>query len=68
MDALIIYPENKEQLSAIKAVMKAMKVVFEERSNVYPEHVTNGVKDSVNQAEEGQLSAYKGIRDMLKKE
>lgn len=67
MDALIIYPENKEQLSAIKAVMKAMKVVFEERSNVYPEHVINGVKESVSQAEGGELSKYTGIRDMLGK-
>lgn len=66
MEALIIYPENKEQLSAIKAVMKAMKVAFEERSNIYPEHIVNGVKESVKQAESGQLSVYTGISDMLK--
>ncbi len=68
MDTLIVYPENKEQLSAIKAVMKAMKVVFEERSNVYPEHVAHGVKESAKQAENGQLTIYTGIRDMLNEE
>ncbi len=68
MDTLIVYPENKEQLSAIKAVMKAMKVVFEERSNVYPEHVADGVKESVKQAENGHLTRYTGIRNMLNEE
>jgi hypothetical protein len=31
MDALIVYPENEEQLTAIKAVMKAMKISFEKK-------------------------------------
>ncbi len=65
MEALIVYPENKEQLSAIKAMMKAMKVVFEERSNVYPEHVISGVKESLKQVEDGHSLAYTGINDML---
>jgi hypothetical protein len=30
MDALIVYPKNQEQLTALKAVMKAMKVAFEQ--------------------------------------
>ena len=31
MDALIVHPENKEQLTALKAVMKAMKVSLNRR-------------------------------------
>lgn len=29
MEAIIIHPENKEQLNAVKAVLKALKVPFE---------------------------------------
>lgn len=67
MDALIVYPENKEQLTALKAVMKAMKVSFEQKSEVYPEHVVAGVKASLKQADEGLLTPYTGIRNMLNK-
>ena len=65
MDALIVYPENKEQLTALKAIMKAMKVTFEQRSEIYPDHIIDGVKESLKQADEGQLIPYTGIKDML---
>jgi hypothetical protein len=65
MDALIVYPENKEQLTALKAVIKAMKISFEQKSEVYPTLVTEGVKESLKQADQGQLTPYTGIADML---
>jgi hypothetical protein len=65
MDALIVYPENKEQLAALKVVMKAMKITFEQKSEVYPDHVIKGVKESLKQADEGKLTPYTGIKDML---
>lgn len=65
MDALIVYPENKEQLTALKAVMKAMKITFEQKSEVYPEHVITGVKEALKEANEGKLTPYTGIKDML---
>ena len=65
MDALIVYPENKEQLAALKAVMKAMKITFEQKREVYPDDVVNGVKESLKQAEQGQLTPYTGIKEML---
>jgi hypothetical protein len=65
MDALIAYPENKEQLVALKAVMKAMKISFEQQPQHYPEHVVNSVKASLKQANEEQLTPYTGIKDML---
>lgn len=65
MDALIVYPENKEQLTALKAVMKAMKVTFEQKSEVYPDYVLKGVKEALKQAEEGELTPFTGIKDML---
>ncbi|MFI5161818.1 MAG: DUF2683 family protein [Sphingobacteriales bacterium] len=65
MEALIVYPENKEQLIALKAVMKAMKITFEQKSEIYPEYVIDGVKESLKQADEGKLTPYTGIKDML---
>jgi hypothetical protein len=65
MDALVIYPENKEQLTALKAVMKAMKISFEQKSDLYPDRVINGVKESLKQADDGLLIPFTGIKDML---
>jgi hypothetical protein len=65
MDALIIYPENKEQLAALKAARMAMKITFEQKSNVYPHHVIDDVRESLKQAEESKLIPYNGIKDML---
>ena len=65
MDALIVYRENKEQLTALKAVMKTMNIPFEKKSEVYPDYVINGVKESLKQAEEGKLTPYTGIKNML---
>lgn len=66
MDALIVYPENKEQLTALKAVMKAMKIAFEQKAEVYPDYVVKGVKRAIQQADNGELKPYTGIRNMLK--
>jgi hypothetical protein len=45
--------------------MKAMKITFEQKSEVYPDYVIKGVKESLKQADEGQLTPFTGIRDML---
>ncbi|MDQ7949267.1 MAG: hypothetical protein REI78_10355 [Pedobacter sp.] len=65
MEALIIYPENKEQLVAVKAVMKAMKINFKKSKESLPDEVVSEVKKSLKQAENGKLKAYKGIKEML---
>ncbi len=40
MEALTIHPKNKEQLEAIKSVLKALKIPFERKENPYdPEFV-----------------------------
>jgi hypothetical protein len=66
MDALIVYPENQEQMTALKAVMKAMKVAFEQKSQPYPDHVIKGVKGSLSQSLNEDVTPYTGIKDMLK--
>ena len=35
MEALTIHPKNKEQLEAIKSVLKAMKIPFEKEEGNY---------------------------------
>jgi hypothetical protein len=66
MDKLIIYTRNKEQLTAAKAVLNAMKIDFEMKNGDYPDAVIDGVRASLKQADKGQLVPYTGIRDMLK--
>jgi len=40
MEALTIHPENKDQLVAIKSVLKALKIPFEKKESPYdPEFV-----------------------------
>ena len=53
METLIMHPENKEQLLALKAVAKALKVEFEtEKSPYNPEFVAK-IKESQRQIEMG---------------
>lgn len=66
MDALVVYPENKEQLTALKASTKPMNIAFESKSEVYPDYVLKGVRRAMQQADNGQLKPYSGVRDMLK--
>lgn len=66
MEALIVYPENKEQLTAVKAIMKAMKIAFEPQSENIPEHVMIDLKESLKQADNGELTPFTSIDDMLK--
>lgn len=66
MEALIVYPENKEQLAALKAIMYAMKIAFEQKSEVYPQFVIEGVKESLAQANDENLIPYNGLKDLLK--
>ncbi|MEO6150066.1 MAG: DUF2683 family protein [Mucilaginibacter sp.] len=65
MDALIIYPQNEEELKTLKAMLKNMKVNFEQRDKVLPDYVIDGVKESLKQADEDRLTPYTGIKSML---
>jgi len=57
MRTLIVHPGNKEQMAALKAFMKALKISFEEDKSPYnPEFVK-----TIQQGDE-DLKAGKGIR------
>jgi hypothetical protein len=65
MDTLIVYPANEEQMAALKEVMETMKIPFEQKKEVYPDHVTDGLKKSSKEVGEGKSKPYTGIKDML---
>lgn len=54
MEAIVIHPENPEQLKTIKAVLKALKVPFESQSATLPPHVWKGVEKGIEQYEKGE--------------
>jgi hypothetical protein len=57
MTTLIAHPDNKEQLDAMKTIMKALKVPFEEKESPYdPEFVA-----SILQAEQ-DIKNGKGVK------
>ena len=65
MEPLIVNPENKEQLTALKAVLKSMKISFKQGDQIYPKPVIEGVRESIKEADAGRLTPYTGIRNML---
>ena len=53
MEAIVIHPENAEQLKTVKAVLKALKVQFEPQSKTLPEHVKKSIEKGIQQYESG---------------
>ncbi|WP_449435969.1 DUF2683 family protein [Pedobacter steynii] len=51
MGTLIVHPKNKEQLSVLKAFMKALKISFEESKSDYSINEVESVSDQ-NQVKE----------------
>lgn len=57
METIIVHPKNKEQLAALKAFMKALRISFEEAKSPYdPEFVK-----MIQQGDE-DLKAGKGVK------
>jgi hypothetical protein len=56
METLIVHPENKEQLAAIKAFMKALKISFEEKRASYDPDFVKMVQKG-----EADIKAGKGV-------
>jgi uncharacterized membrane protein (DUF106 family) len=54
MESLIVHPENKKQLNALKAFMKAFKISFEEEKSVYDPEFVAKIQESREQAKRGE--------------
>jgi len=65
--ATIVVHQGKDQLKAVKAFLKALKVPYEEQKATedLPEQVMRDLKISQQQALDGKLTPYTGIDDML---
>lgn len=59
-----MHPKNKEQLSALKAIAKALKVDFEtEKSPYNPEFVAR-IKENYEQAKRGEVITIKDPKNI----
>lgn len=61
MEAILIHPNNKEQLAAIKAFAKALKMPFETKeveSQYDPDFVTK-IEESEQQIRDGKVTRIK---------
>lgn len=54
MSTLIIHPENKEQMSALKSFMKAFNISFEENNKPYNAQFVEKMKVSKKQLANGE--------------
>jgi inosine/xanthosine triphosphate pyrophosphatase family protein len=55
MTTFTIHSENKEQVNAIKAFMKALKIKFDVANNSYDEVFVDKIKESEKQFNEGRF-------------
>ncbi|WP_293304777.1 DUF2683 family protein [Pedobacter sp. UBA5917] len=65
METLIVHPENKAQLNAIKQVLKAMKISFEKEDRPYNPEFVAKIKKSEQNFKEGKFSKI-AIEDLWK--
>ena len=54
METLIVHPGNKEQLAALKAFMKALKISFEEQKSGYDPEFVRKIQESRAQIKNGE--------------
>jgi flagellar motor component MotA len=65
METLIVHPENKAQLNAVKKVLKAMKISFEKENKPYNPEFVAKIKKSAQNFKEGKFTKI-AIDDLWK--
>ena len=63
MESILVHPENAEQLKAVKAVLKALKVQFEPQPTLLPPHVLKGIEESRKQHRNGQTISLQEFKE-----
>jgi hypothetical protein len=56
METLIVQPENKEQLKALKAFMKAMKIKFQKEDKPYSPEFINKMQQAEDDIKAGRTT------------
>lgn len=65
MEALTVHPKNREQLQAIKAVLQAMKIPFNEsKESPYSPEFVNMINESEQQIKEGKCTRVKSVDEL----
>ena len=59
MEVLILHPENKAQLSALKAMAKALKISFETKNDFYAPDFVAKIEKSKQEIKEGKTTRVK---------
>lgn len=68
MTTLTIHIDNKKSEKAIKAVLEALNVSYEEQPNKpieYAQHIIDGVAFAKEDISEGRVKDYKGLNSIL---
>ncbi|MBP6430901.1 MAG: hypothetical protein KA319_03960 [Ferruginibacter sp.] len=67
MEALVIQPQDTEQLKAIKSILKALKVDFKtaKENEFYSPQFLTKIKESRKQAKQGKITYIK-TKDLWK--
>ncbi|MFC7523110.1 DUF2683 family protein [Parapedobacter sp. GCM10030251] len=63
MEAIMIHPENAEQLKTVKSVLKALKVPFEPQSSTLPDHVKASIDRGMKQAAQGKTIGLEEFKE-----
>lgn len=63
MEAIMIHPENEEQLKTVKSLLKALKVPFEPQSSTLPNHVMESINRGMAQAQEGKVISLEDFKE-----
>ena len=64
METLIMHPKNKEQLSALKAFAKALKMDFETEKSPYNPAFVAKIKKSIEEAKQGKVVTIKDPKNI----
>lgn len=66
MQTLIVQPQNEEQLNAVESVLKLLNINFVVKEDeALPTYVVEEVRESMQEAERGNLTRFTTIKDML---
>lgn len=65
MSTIIIHPETKAKEKAIKAVLEALEISFEQSEESYPQHVLAGLEKGIHQANNGETKTYAEVKELL---
>jgi hypothetical protein len=64
METVIMHPQNKEQLAALKAFAKALKVNFETEKSPYNPAFVAKIKESQEQVKRGNVITIKDPKNI----